>query len=980
MSTKSEATLEPLEAAHHLGITPELLFAYVRYAPRATGCGAGRRLPALTRDGKTVFRLGDLQAFDAYLREPWSEPGDDRPDVPTYIAAHLKVESGGACARCGRGYNVQTAHIEDYAKGRSHHHHNLIRLCSLCHGEFDSKSILAKDEIVALKSGLIEATRSRLSLRIKGPIIKLRQPPLPTEFFCGREDCVEQVVGALLSYRLLCLQGPGGIGKTQLSLHALHRWNEAARTLWLEAESFSAASDICAALTSSIVEAIGPKATLGNDFDLIEANVDVVVFDGIEMLQAEDLAKFQELVARLVKGTRSVRIVVTSQIELFETEGLLQISVPPLAPDASLELVRSIAGEFAEKSDKTKSEIAALDQVVRFADGHPLTLRLAAQLIRYFKSSSIVSQRISQYGSATITLPGRHAHTRGTSLETCLWVAYGELSEDARRALFVLSYCPAGCFSTHLPWSQLKINDGQLAVAELTHWNLVTLNDCWTPARLEVLSPIRSFCRIAFSRDNALEANHLFGEFAAFTETLAAVLDSSYTEAGDAGRSTLRFEQEFPNFCHVFDEALRLSSIDGSFDRLVCSLAFSLQVFCFVSGRSHRGIRILDAGVRSASRLGLTGLASSLLLQIANFSARMGDQAGASAAYKKIVGLPPAEDDTELSGNVSYARAMLALADRQHDVAEDHLREAAQHYSKVPANPKQLGASNTPVNQRMQALALMQRAMLYEHSGREAYALKEYEQVFDLMRSINDRVNAGTVLHQMGNCHARLRAFPEAYRCYASASQEFYELGSAIHISNSLSELGFVLLDYQPNLDSPEELSADVVRAGLADLFQELLVRFNPVDSNVDFEGCEGQLRKLMGFLCLGSLSRHAPLLVEFSEALEASLTQPLIERFRGGESRARSDGAGWALSHLHILNVLAESVQGEGKASVEEIAHHADLCYVLGELSWSSFRLFDWLAVYLRQRRGWTDITAAQLHDAMDNVAWGDGNFSLTT
>lgn len=492
-----------------------------------------------------------------------------------------------------------------------------------------------------------------------------------------------------------------------------------------------------------------------------------------------------------------------------------------------------------------------------------------------------------------------------------------------------------------------------------------------------VPSPIRSFSRVAFERDNALEAGNLFGAIAAFSETLAAVLDSSYTKPGDAGRSTFRFEQEFPNFCYVFDEAVRLSSPNGSYDRLICSLAFSLQVFCFVSGRSRRGLSILNAGVRSASRLGLTGLSSSLLLQIANFSARTSDQAGASAAYRRIVELPPVEDDPELSGNVLYARAMLALADGAHDAAEAHLLNAAELYSRSPLNAIHSDAAGKPVNERMQALALMQRAMIFEHSGRETEALKEYEQALDLMKAINDRVNLGTVIHQMGNCHAHLLAFPEAYRCYAMAARQFFDLGSAIHLSTSLTELGYVLLDYKPDSRASSDLDAELVQAGLTDLFHELFARFDPAQSKLTFEDCDALIHKLMGAICLCSLEGHGALLVDFSEAIEDSITRPLIERHRADE--ARSDGAGWAISHLHVIISLAQSVQDEGRASTDEIAHHADLCYILGEHSWRAFRLFDWLAAYLQRRRGWPDITAPQLHDAMDNVAWGDGTFSLS-
>lgn len=125
----NDGLLDPLEAAYLLGITPELLFAYVRFAPK-TRMEPLRRLKAVQDSGRTMFMRADLLEFDAYLRQPWSNSGDDRPSLPNYVVEYLKVECGGQCARCGKGYKLENAHIEDYSRSLSHHHHNLIRLCS----------------------------------------------------------------------------------------------------------------------------------------------------------------------------------------------------------------------------------------------------------------------------------------------------------------------------------------------------------------------------------------------------------------------------------------------------------------------------------------------------------------------------------------------------------------------------------------------------------------------------------------------------------------------------------------------------------------------------------------------------------------------------------------------------------------------------------------------------------------------------------
>jgi hypothetical protein len=72
--------LTPLEAAYHLGITPELLFAYTRSRFRKSRTEA-RRLGTVEVDGTTRFNRIELDDFDRYLQQLWADPGS-RTDPP----------------------------------------------------------------------------------------------------------------------------------------------------------------------------------------------------------------------------------------------------------------------------------------------------------------------------------------------------------------------------------------------------------------------------------------------------------------------------------------------------------------------------------------------------------------------------------------------------------------------------------------------------------------------------------------------------------------------------------------------------------------------------------------------------------------------------------------------------------------------------------------------------------------------------------
>ena len=151
--------LTHIEASHYLGITPELLFSYTKWA-----CGAeSRRLPTTQSNGRTCFDREELDDFDRYLRNPWVDADSQRIPVPNYIIAHLRAESGNRCTRCGSGIGVQTAHIDAWEMSRSHHHDNLIRICSQCHNEYDKHKSLSRDKLRAIKDRVIASTRAMLA-------------------------------------------------------------------------------------------------------------------------------------------------------------------------------------------------------------------------------------------------------------------------------------------------------------------------------------------------------------------------------------------------------------------------------------------------------------------------------------------------------------------------------------------------------------------------------------------------------------------------------------------------------------------------------------------------------------------------------------------------------------------------------------------------------------------------------------------------
>ncbi|WP_350107725.1 hypothetical protein, partial [Fulvivirga sp.] len=193
------------QAAIHLGITKELLYAYIRNEPK----GDGRTLNTIIKDGKNYFEETELDAFDSFLKEPWAEPGEKRPPIPTYIKDYLKTEIQGKCPITGKGYPLQDAHIIDYADCLNHHHHNLIRICSEVHTKADN-AVVPKEVLKETKRQLIGTLKQRLLQEDEG-YRRSFAPPKPNYFFVGRMEELLDLTEAMEFNSMVIVQGIGGI-------------------------------------------------------------------------------------------------------------------------------------------------------------------------------------------------------------------------------------------------------------------------------------------------------------------------------------------------------------------------------------------------------------------------------------------------------------------------------------------------------------------------------------------------------------------------------------------------------------------------------------------------------------------------------------------------------------------------------------------------------------------------------------------------
>jgi len=229
-------------------------------------------------------------------------------------------------------------------------------------------------------------------------------PVQPTPFI-GREREVAAARRLLEDpdAHVLTLSGPGGVGKTRLSLQVavdtLHDFRDGA--FFVELAPIASADLV----VSTIAKALGVHETANRPIldslkDYLREKRLLLVLDNFEHLIAAAAH-----VADLVGACRGVKLLVTSR-EHLRLRGEQQFAVPPMAlPEpSSVESVEELTSYeavrlFIERAHAVKADFTiaahnmhAIAQICRRLDGIPLAIELAAARIKVFSPQALLAR------------------------------------------------------------------------------------------------------------------------------------------------------------------------------------------------------------------------------------------------------------------------------------------------------------------------------------------------------------------------------------------------------------------------------------------------------------------------------------------------------------------------------------------------------------------------------------------------------------
>jgi predicted ATPase/DNA-binding SARP family transcriptional activator len=313
--------------------------------------------------------------------------------------------------------------------------------------------------------------------------------PAPLTSFIGRETELATLEPLLEpsdpSVRLVTLTGPGGTGKTRLSIELARRLLSAQPPLFPDGVFFVALAAVSNPdlVAPVIAEALGVKEKEAVPLlellkESLRAKQVLLVLDNMEQV-----VEAAPLVGDLLEAAPGLRLIATSRI-LLRLYGECEFPVEPLAlpdleqlpPPAELAHFAAVA-LFLERArvakpgfTLTESNAAAIAEICVRLDGLPLALELAAAQTKLFAPAAMLAQLAKRLDF--LRLRARNLPERQQTLRATIDWSYNLLDESERQLFsslavftgtFTLAAAEAVMAETDLTMSVL---DGLLALAE----------------------------------------------------------------------------------------------------------------------------------------------------------------------------------------------------------------------------------------------------------------------------------------------------------------------------------------------------------------------------------------------------------------------------------------------------------------------------------------------------------------------------------
>lgn len=867
--------LSATDAAIYMGITKELLYAYIKNAPKKHK-GDSRRLSSIVVEGQNYFETEELDDFDTYLKEPWSDSASQRPPIPSYIKDYLKIEIQGKCPISGIGYPLEDAHISPYCESLNHHHHNIIRISGDVHTKIDN-GVISKDILSQTKDNLIQKLKQTLkeNIQLKRSAFDV---PKPNPFYIGREELIRDLVCAMSDTQLVVIEGIGGIGKSQLLIQAINSTVEYCNpVVWIDIEQVETFADFLMLFSNAIYEYY--KVSFSDSgFDALQDIQITFVLDSLEKLLINEKDEIEDFITELLSKCPTIQLLITSQIDLSLSliDWPLKIfKLQGLNNEESISLIYTLLDQDFELGN---SEIR---WILEFSNGHPLTLKLISTLIKYHHSIPRVIQLLKK--SEKVQHPTRQKHNKSTSLSVCLNTIYDILNEKQKEILHFLKFYPVGII---FDFARQKYNNDSFFnnVANLQQFFFIEIKeDILAIERLIIPNPIRSFLKAEIENENRKLDIKIEKE--AITEIMlsAVIIDLHYISTGHYGPPSygiMRLEAEIPNLLFAGNtanaraiqyEQLEEIEVRNSYLNIVSGISSAIGQFCFTRTYYKLGIFFAELGIKAYIKLKEYSFASTQYLYLAQMQARLFDIQGLEETTIKIKILLGQSEESVVLINTSWIEGILNFELKKYSKARDNFSKAKITLEKIIQEFEYDESDDIAIVSRDSDIGNIELlksyiAKTYEKEENYSEAISTYKEIIDNLSENFPEGNIASIYHHYAYCLSQTDNKRESIKYYSLAINNFSVVGNFDYLANSISDLGLFIIEEFPevinNLGLDENLiieSLKCINTHLANI-PDFLERIKSNPDIIPFE----LIGKIMGIIKALSFSQYSEILCEW--------------------------------------------------------------------------------------------------------------------
>jgi predicted ATPase/DNA-binding SARP family transcriptional activator len=618
------------------------------------------------------------------------------------------------------------------------------------------------------------------------PVVDL---PAPVSGFVGRERELALVLGLLRDpdCRLLTLTGPGGVGKTQLALHAAQRLcaGEPAAP-FADGIVFVPLAPI--ATVEMVLPAIVQALKIGEQAEqsplqtlsaFLRERRCLLILDNLEQVIG-----VAPKLAALLASAPQLTLLITSR-EALQVRDEQVVPVAPLAvpqeadpsdaqavgePEAVQLFVRraqQIRPDFA----LTAANRAAVGAICRRLDGLPLAIELAAARMRMF-SPQALSERL-EHCLPLLSSHGRDGTERHRTLRNAIAWSYDLLDPAEQRlfrqlAVFVggvtLEAIAAICLETEPADAYAALD---LVEALLARSLLIQDEQAGEP-RFSMLATIREYAEELLQHDAeqpALEARHA-AYYAAWIEQASAELFRAEQRLW-----RLRMLHEYPNVRAVLQRARRNEDAE-----LLLRVAGKLGRFWGLQGNLREGRAWLETAL-AAGEAADAALRARAQLSLGNVCWMQSDLAAAEQAFGASLALYQ-----ELGEPYGTAQALNGLGITLLEGA--HYVQARPYFAASLALFRGLG------DQERIATLLNNYAITVEGVGDWAQARQAFAESMALQQALGNDVGYALALNNLARIDFEEGRQAAAYEAFGQSAAMNRKLGNAVILSSALLYLG----------------------------------------------------------------------------------------------------------------------------------------------------------------------------------------------